>query len=403
MKPTHGQKNQQSMHSPVYNAASMGTLGSTQPLPSPTELTSMYTRQFATSKAPASSIYHAAVAASTNTNGQLYSHGLTVLQCARSHGPVDPHVYRDWLIFEERLKQSYRRLQRKKRSYLAQILAFGILVLYFAWFGFFGTPSYRFTCKLLSAGSAYCTYLIITNRRFLQSVKYPAQCNRALHQFRLRFETTPLQVSNPFVVASAGVSASATAPGTPAKKPRLPANANVAGATSPAKAAAAAADDASSEALVESQLSFFPTVPRQLRDGYIEFKATYYRKRDAARRRMQERMRRSKKRRESVSSPNYRTSERRIRQHRSPHHGDSDHGNADASSPSASYSQAAAPLHLGGADSATDDSSASSILPHKLINCRTTERIRSRLIHTLPEQDSSSESEPQSGLTPPSP
>ncbi|KAJ2849704.1 hypothetical protein IWW36_002431 [Coemansia brasiliensis] len=410
MKPTHGQKNQQSMHSPVYNAASMGSLSPTQPLPSPTELTSMYTRQFAASKAPASGIYHAAVAASTNTDGQLYSHGLTVLQCARSHGPVDPHVYRDWLIFEERLKQSYRRLQRKKRSYLAQILAFGILVLYFAWFGFFGTPSYRFTCKLLSAGSAYCTYLIITNRRFLQSVKYPAQCNRALHQFRLRFETTPLQVSNPFVAASTTVSGTLAKPDTAT---RLPANANVtptrntssnanaADATSPATPGTI--ENASSDILVESQLSFFPTVPRQLRNGYIEFKATYYRKRDAARRRMQERMRRSKKRRESVSSSNYRTSERRTRQHRSPYNVDSDHSNIDAGSPSATYGQVAAPLHLGGADSATDDSSASSIPPHKLINHRTTERIRSRLIHTLPEQDSSSESEPQSGLTPPSP
>ncbi|KAJ2681313.1 hypothetical protein H4R19_007368, partial [Coemansia spiralis] len=239
--PLDGQR-QQSMHSPVYSAGRMSAEGV---LP-PAELASMYTRQFAASKSLATSIYHSALLASTETAGHTYTHGMTVLQCARGRGPIDPHVYRDWLIFEERLKQSHRRLRRKKRSYLLQILAFGVLVLYFAWFGFFGTRSYRSTCKLLSAGSAYCTYLIVTNRRFLQSIKYPMQCNRALHQFRLRFETTPLQIPMPFLAPASGEGEGGS--------PRL---------------------------AVESQLSFFPTVPRQLRDGYLEFKATYYRKRDA--------------------------------------------------------------------------------------------------------------------------
>ncbi|KAJ2805032.1 hypothetical protein H4R20_002253, partial [Coemansia guatemalensis] len=284
------QRQQQSMHSPVYSTAGMeaGSINSTQALLSPTELTSMYTRQFAASKSQVPSIYHAALLASTETPNQSNTHGLTVLQCARSRGPVDPHVYRDWLIFEERLKQSHRRLRRKKRNYLVQILAFGILVFYFAWFGFFGAQSYRFTCKLLSAGSAYCTYLIITNRRFLQSIKYPAQCNRALHQFRLRFETTPLKAPNPFVINAAATDGEdGDAIERSAKAPGL---------------------------TIESQLSFFPTVPRQLRDGYIEFKATYYRKRDAAKKRIQERLRRSKKRKDSVGSPSFKTSERRPRQ-----------------------------------------------------------------------------------------
>ncbi|KAJ1836486.1 hypothetical protein LPJ63_000274 [Coemansia sp. RSA 2711] len=400
MKPTDGPRQHQSMHSSTYTAA--GGLTAPQTLLSPTELTSMYTRQFANSKTAAPSIYHAAIMASTDTAGQTNTHGLTVLQSARSRGPVDPHVYRDWLIFEERLKQSFRRLQRKKRSYLVQILAFGILVLYFAWFGVFGTPSYRFTCKLLSAGSAYCTYLIVTNRRFLQSVKYPAQCNRALHQFRLRFETTALQVHCP-PMATAGATASA----------RLPPNAT---STATATAAAAAATTPTRgdmakepEALVESQLSFFPTVPRQLRDGYIEFKATYYRKRDAAKKRMQDRLRRTKKRRDSVGSSSFRTSERRPRQRRSPRGADSDHNDdTHGSSPlslGARSGRIGVSALLGGADSATDDSSttASSLLSHKLTNRRATERIRSSLIHALPTQDSSSESEAQSAITPPSP
>ncbi|KAJ2829130.1 hypothetical protein IWW50_001026 [Coemansia erecta] len=415
MKPTNGPRQQHSslhsslhspmhssLHSPVYSAA--GSLGASQALLSPTELTSMYTRQFATSKTAAPSIYHAAVLASSDTTGQTNTHGLTVLQCARARAPVDPHVFRDWLIFEERLKQSHRRLQRKKRSYLVQILAFGILVLYFAWFGFFGTPAYRFTCKLLSAGSGYCTYLIVTNRRFLQSVKYPAQCNRALHQFRMRFETTPLQVSSPALPAGAASTASVSAAATPTRLPPNATPTRVAQAgQSSSKSSPAAHSDAPTkpaELVIESQLSFFPTVPCQLRDGYVEFKTTYYRKRDAAKRRMQERVRRSKTRRDSVSSSGFRTSERRARQRRSPHTGRADDAHA---SPSPSGGIGIASALLAGADSATDDSSTttSSILSHKLVNRRATERIRSSLIHTLPEQDSSSESEAQGSIMSP--
>ncbi|KAJ2161595.1 hypothetical protein GGF46_001365 [Coemansia sp. RSA 552] len=366
----------QSLHSQVYGAAA-----DSEPPPrapwSPGELTSLYAGQFAASKSQTRSIYQAAVLATTDTGSQSYVHGLTVLQCARSQGPADPHVYRDWLIFEERLKQSYRRLQRKKRSYLVQILAFSVLVLYFAWFGFFGTRSYRFTCKLLSAGSAYCTYLIITNRRFLQSIKYPAQCNRALHQFRLRFETTPLRAPNPFVAAAASAGrARATTPPLP-----------------PPPAA-----DGRGERPIESQLSFFPTVPRQLRDGYVQFKATYYHKRDAAKRRMQERQRRSKKRDDTASSPSFRTSERRPKA-RAPRY-DSDHNIDDDS-----IFPGASALHAG-IESATDDSSTtcSSLLPQRTANRRfASGRARSNLVHTLPAQDSDLESEPQSGATPPSP
>ncbi|KAJ1933746.1 hypothetical protein FBU59_005927, partial [Linderina macrospora] len=122
-----------SLHQPAFssaNSSSANTVGPltgrySKPTRAPTqlsagELTSMYARQFATTKASGSlsSIYQAAANASVPSPRQQYSHGLTVLQCARTGAPVDPHVYRDWLIFEERLKQNYRRLQKKKRSYL---------------------------------------------------------------------------------------------------------------------------------------------------------------------------------------------------------------------------------------------------------------------------------------------
>ncbi|KAI7830937.1 hypothetical protein BX661DRAFT_180345 [Kickxella alabastrina] len=268
-----------------------------QAMLSPHELANMYTRQFAMTKttAPVPSIYQAAASAASSTANQTCLHGLTVLQCARSQAPVDPH----------RLKQSYRRLQRKKRNYMVQIIAFGILVL--------------FTCKLLSAGSAYCIYLIVTNRRFLQSIKYPAQCNRSLHQFRMRFEANPMHAPSPFI----------------------------------------------------SQLSFFPTVPRQLRDGYLEFKSTYYRKRDAAKRRLQERLRREQQRKSSLSNASYKTNERKSKQRvgrqqhlrhpSSSHEGDSQVlGGRMSSNIADNNSIHGMSALLAGVDSATDEGSTTS-------------------------------------------
>ncbi|KAJ1822199.1 hypothetical protein LPJ56_000935 [Coemansia sp. RSA 2599] len=390
---------------------------------SPHELASMYTRQFAVSKTatPPSTIYQAASAAAVPTADQTYVHGLSVLQCARSRGPVDPHVYRDWLIFEERLKQSYRRLQRKKRNYFVQILAFGILSIYFAWFGVFGTKNYRFTCKLLSAGSAYCIYLIVKNRRFLQSIKYPAQCNRSLHQFRMRFETSPLHAANPFAAPEqAGSSNDGSASLASAALDPKAANASSALGKAPAY-------------LTESQLTFFPTVPRQLRDGYAEFKTTYYRKRDAAKKRMQERVQREKRRKGSVSSAGPRSAERKAR-HRaqrphqhlrdvsSSHEDESRSSNVSAGirGKTASATSAVGAMSvvgrvsaatlattglsslLAGGDSATDDGSATSstFILRKPNSQSSSSRYASKhagagssLMYSLPEQDTSSDSD----------
>ncbi|KAJ2721971.1 hypothetical protein GGI07_003621 [Coemansia sp. Benny D115] len=404
-------RDQHSLHSSTYRTASGGSrtqTTQTQPLIPPHELANMYTRQFAMTKTAAvPSIYQAAASAATSTANQTYVHGLTVLQSARSRGLVDPHVYRDWLIFEERLKQSYRRLQRKKRNYLVQIIAFGVLALYFAWFGVFGTQNYRFTCKLLSAGSAYCIYLIVTNRRFLQSIKYPAQCNRALHQFRIRFEANPLNVSSTPFIADV--------------------HADTAGAPTSSLAATASKDNLASVSsttappptklpsfLSESQLSFFPTVPRQLRDGYLEFKTTYYRKRDAAKKQMQERMRREKQRRNSHSNPSFKTNERRHRHSRLQNklHDGLRHQRSTHSATSGASSVSTIPDNgggtadvggiggvlssvLSGIDSATDDGSttSSSIVSRKLTSPTTARRTGSNLIYTLPEQDTSSDSD----------
>ncbi|KAJ2063380.1 hypothetical protein GGI17_001741 [Coemansia sp. S146] len=386
-----------------------GGLSRAQALPSPSDLTSMYTRQFAASKSTAPNIYQAAVSAAAATANQTYTHGLTVLQCARSRAPVDPHVYRDWLIFEERLKQSYRRLQRKRRNYLVQIVAFGVLVFYFAWFGFFGTKSYRFTCKLLSAGSAYCIYLIVTNRRFLQSIKYPTQCNRALHQLRMRFETTPLHTPNPFMAASAVSAATSTdSAAILASTPGI----SSAGIESPKPAfnpshGGSSASDAPSTRppsfLTESQLSFFPTVPRQLRDGYMEFKATYYRKRDAAKKRLQERLRRDKLQRPPVSTSVLKPGERRHKQRAQndnyPHYHDSSpQGSPLSANASAAYSSGNSlglASFLSGADSATDDSSTttSSVISRRLTSGDRSRRAGSSLAYSLSERASSSENE----------
>ncbi|KAJ2746651.1 hypothetical protein GGI20_001152 [Coemansia sp. BCRC 34301] len=403
MRPTptsstpNAQYRQSSLHSTTYSAAGMGAGGlpRAQGLPSPSDLASMYTRQFAMSKTAAPSIYQAAASAAAATANQTYTHGLTVLQCARSRAPADPHVYRDWLIFEERLKQSYRRLQRKRRNYLVQIIAFGVLVVYFAWFGLFGTKSYRLTCKLLSAGSAYCIYLIVTNRRFLQSIKYPTQCNRALHQFRIRFETSPLHAPNPFMVATAVVSA-ATSTDSAAILAATPG----AELTQSDVISGPASDDSPLARLprfmTESQLSFFPTVPRQLRDGYVEFKATYYRKRDAAKKRLQERVRRDKQRRPSFSSPGFaKAGERRPKQRAQ----NDQHSPCRESSPLLAAYSSGNSLGLGsflsGADSATDDSSTttSSVLSRRPPSAYAYRRPGSGLAYSLSEQASGSDGE----------
>ncbi|KAJ1645850.1 hypothetical protein LPJ64_002605 [Coemansia asiatica] len=412
-----------------------------QDLLSPHELARMYTQQFAVSKSAVlpPTIYQAASAAAVPTADQTYVHGLSVLQCARSRAPVDPHVYRDWLIFEERLKQSYRRLQRKKRNYFVQILAFGILSIYFAWFGIFGTKNYRFTCKLLSAGSAYCIYLIVKNRRFLQSIKYPTQCNRSLHQFRMRFETSPLQAANPFAAAATSVEADNNNNNISNRNSSSTIGVPLETSDSVSKTEnAPAAQGKTPGYLAESQLAFFPTVPRQLRDGYMEFKNTYYRKRDAAKKRMQERMQREKRRKSSISNAGPRSSERKTRhrsqrhQHQyqhlrdvgSSHEEDSRSSNASTSIRGRMTSTASTggtmsvidrvsattlattglSSLLAGGDSATDDGSAtsSSFVSRKPNSSPLSSKNRpkhagSNLIHSLPEQDTSSDSDVPDG------
>ncbi|KAJ2402452.1 hypothetical protein GGI23_000704 [Coemansia sp. RSA 2559] len=383
---------QDSLHSATFGAARLN--GSEHP--SSQELATMYTRQFATSKTPIQSGYPAMPSSQVSMASQSHLHGLTVLQCARSRGHVDPHVYRDWLIFEERLKQSYRRSQRKKRNYLVQIAAFGILVLYFAWFGVLGTKQYRLTCKLLSAGSAYCIYLIVTNHRFLQSVKYTAQCNRALHQFRLRFETLPLHTSQQLL-------ATATSELDDARKESPPLSKD---SSRPLHTKSNAAEAKPPGFLAEPHLSFFPTVPRQLRDGFMEFKTTYYRKRDATKKRMQDRLHRTKRRNASLSTASRDSGEQKPRQrtHR--------RNNSQALTPETKNRTGPAGIRssqisngaesamdvLASMDSATDDNSSTASTSTILFGMTPTrmpsERAGSRLMYTLAEHDIlSSESE----------
>ncbi|KAJ1965250.1 hypothetical protein GGI12_000900 [Dipsacomyces acuminosporus] len=151
--------------------------------------------------------------------------------------------------------------------------------------------------------------------------------------------------------------------------------------------------------LADPQLAFFPTVPQQLRDGYLEFKATYYRKRDAAKRRLQERMRREKQRKNSASMASFKTNERRPKR-RHLHQT----GTGNSSSGSASYlpanlgSASGSPVpFVAGTESATDDggsTTSSSVVSHRLGGSSVgSGRPGSKLMYTLPEQLSNSESE----------
>ncbi|KAJ1885711.1 hypothetical protein LPJ66_009986, partial [Kickxella alabastrina] len=215
------------------------------------------------------------------------------------------------------------------------------------------------------------------------SIKYPAQCNRSLHQFRMRFEANPIHTSSPFIAPNSTENTAASLPTMPTPLSKMP------------------------TFLTESQLSFFPTVPRQLRDGYLEFKSTYYRKRDAAKRRLQERSRREQQRKSSLSNASYKTNERKSKQRAgrqqqhlrhpsSSHEGDSQVlGGRISSSTADNNSIHGMSALLAGIDSATDEGSttSSSIVSRRMPASGSTRRSGSNLIYSLPEQDTSSDSD----------
>ncbi|KAI9501600.1 hypothetical protein BX070DRAFT_236490 [Coemansia spiralis] len=165
----------------------------------------------------------------------------------------------------------------------------------------------------------------------------------------------------------------------------------------------------------------------------MEFKATYYRKRDAAKKRMQDRLQKSKQRKDSFSVSNHKISERKSRQrvHRtglqlqmqSPEKmSDYNRSNSNSHSVSgirssnlslsagvdsavdaavASVTRSAA--LLAGIDSTTDDSSTTSspaITPGTVTTRPAAERATSRLMYSFPEHDGmSSEGETHNDST----
>ncbi|KAJ1674080.1 hypothetical protein EV182_004003, partial [Spiromyces aspiralis] len=127
-----------------------------------------------------------------NLSQQSCTHGLSVLRHVQSpRVQIDPHVYRDWLIFEERLKQNYRRLRRKKRRYLTQTFLLSVLALSFGWGSLFGSSAYQFLCRVLFCVCVFSISHTVNNRKFKQSVKFLDQCNRVLYQYRMRLEPNP--------------------------------------------------------------------------------------------------------------------------------------------------------------------------------------------------------------------
>ncbi|KAJ1920062.1 hypothetical protein H4219_001591 [Mycoemilia scoparia] len=184
--------------------------------------------------------------ASSDLSNQSCTHGLSILRGLRSGGSVDPHVYRDWLIFEERLKQNHRRLRRKKRRYLTQIFVLIIMTLVLSW------------------GSLFA------------SVKFLDQCNRVLHQYNMRLEPFPNALDQQTPV-SADISSPETFRSTPAAATRDTYSQQT-------KSPQDAGSNFSFGSKRDTQLLFFPSIPRSLISGYSDFKKTYYRKREASKR-----------------------------------------------------------------------------------------------------------------------
>ncbi|KAJ1983195.1 hypothetical protein H4R33_004849 [Dimargaris cristalligena] len=98
------------------------------------------------------------------------------------------HLYKDMLIFEERLKQNVRRLKRKKRKYRFQLGGLLLVILYFTWMILFESERKPWTF-LYKYGAIICIiifYWTYRSRKYTQTTKYVPQCNRSLLAFNMR-------------------------------------------------------------------------------------------------------------------------------------------------------------------------------------------------------------------------
>ncbi|KAI8866965.1 hypothetical protein GQ42DRAFT_64314 [Ramicandelaber brevisporus] len=141
--------------------------------------------------------------------------------------PVDLHVYRDLLVFEERLRQNLRKLRKKKHKYRLQLgllVAVSLVLLYLVFYEPVGS-GWSILAKLLFAPCVTVLYYAWSSRKYKQTTRFVPQCNRTLLNFNMHLDI---------------------------------------------------------DAQREGQLTFAPIVPRQLQDGFAAFKAMYFERRNRA-------------------------------------------------------------------------------------------------------------------------
>ncbi|KAI8088732.1 Spo7-like protein-domain-containing protein [Halteromyces radiatus] len=107
---------------------------------------------------------------------------------------ADQVIYRDLVIFEERLRGNMIRLQRRKRKFEALLCCLLLLLAYF-FYAVFVDPSKAFTNHLLNtmalliaAGSLVFFYRSgMYSEKIIYAAEFVPHCNRALQSFNLQF------------------------------------------------------------------------------------------------------------------------------------------------------------------------------------------------------------------------
>ncbi|KAJ1924468.1 hypothetical protein IWQ60_004259 [Tieghemiomyces parasiticus] len=100
------------------------------------------------------------------------------------------HLYKDLLIFEERLKQNVRRLKRKKRKYRLQLGCLLTIIMYLLLLIFLetNTKPWSFLYKYAVVACSLTFYWQYKSRKYTQTTKYIPQVNHSLRIFNMRLD-----------------------------------------------------------------------------------------------------------------------------------------------------------------------------------------------------------------------
>ncbi|CEH13975.1 UNCHARACTERIZED [Ceraceosorus bombacis] len=188
------------------------------------------------------------------------------------HPPPDNAVFRDLLIFEERLKQNAARLVKRRRKYVVLLTSFivGVVILSYRIFVLtppvkpYGLLHYLQLGALLLGGTTIFLFFAsgMYSERIGAANIFVPQANRALRYFNLYLNVRSPPAVHLFSLLSAG-------------------DANPAGVSSPALATPGSGlvFNPPSPTNPRGELLFFPRVSTAFKEGYVRYRAAYERRR----------------------------------------------------------------------------------------------------------------------------